>query len=100
MNYHTRLQRGRSRETSERRASTRLADPPEGAELSMSELERPCSLLEELDQRQDEVLAQLEDLNGQIENLLRDCLQFRSEHELVIEEERPANRAFGRTVAA
>ncbi|MCL4207367.1 MAG: hypothetical protein KJ000_33205 [Pirellulaceae bacterium] len=66
----------------------------------MSELERPCSLLEELDQRQDEVLAQLEDLNGQIENLLRDCLQFRSEHELVIEEERPANRAFGRTVAA
>jgi hypothetical protein len=66
----------------------------------MSELEKPCSLLEELDQRQDEVLAQLEDLNGRIENLLKDCLQLRGEQDLAMEDERPAHRPFGRAAAA
>ncbi len=39
--------------------------------------EKQCSLLDELDQRQDEVLAQLDDLNDRIENLLHDFLQTR-----------------------
>ena len=32
------------------------------------------SLLEELDARQDEILAQLEELNARIERVLKDCL--------------------------
>jgi hypothetical protein len=32
------------------------------------------SLLEELDTRQDEILAQLEELNARVERVLRECL--------------------------
>lgn len=32
------------------------------------------SLLEELDSRQDEILAQLEELNARIERVLKECL--------------------------
>jgi hypothetical protein len=35
--------------------------------------------LDELDQRQDEVLAQLDELNTRIENLLQECLANRNE---------------------
>ena len=45
----------------------------------MSEQQKQCSLLDELDQRQDEVLAELDQLNTRIENLLNDCLLTRSE---------------------
>jgi len=38
----------------------------------MPELQNQSSLLEELDQRQDEVLAQLDKLNADIEGLLGD----------------------------
>jgi hypothetical protein len=41
----------------------------------MSELQNQSSLLEELDQRQDEVLAQLDQLNAEIEGLLGDFLR-------------------------
>ena len=45
----------------------------------MSEATKQCSLLDEIDQRQDEVLAQLDQLNTRIENLLRECLISRAE---------------------
>lgn len=45
----------------------------------MSDQQKPCSLLEEIDERQDDVLAQLDELNSRIENLLRECLQNRTE---------------------
>lgn len=45
----------------------------------MPESTRQCSLLDEIDQRQDEVLAQLDELNTRIENLLKDCLISRAE---------------------
>ena len=38
----------------------------------MSDSPKQSSLLEELDQRQDEVLAQLDELNAEIESLLGD----------------------------
>lgn len=38
----------------------------------MSELQSQSTLLEELDQRQDEVIAQLDQLNTEIEGLLND----------------------------
>ena len=40
---------------------------------------KQCCLLDELDQRQDEVLAQLDDLNAQIERLIQECLTSRDE---------------------
>ena len=43
----------------------------------MPDLERKSSLLEELEQRQDEVIAQLDELNSRIESLLNECLQTR-----------------------
>ncbi len=43
----------------------------------MSDKHPPCSLLDELDQRQNEVLQQLEDLDQRVETLLRDCLNRR-----------------------
>ncbi len=43
----------------------------------MPDLESKTSLLDELEQRQDEVLAQLDQLNARIENLLNECLQTR-----------------------
>ena len=43
----------------------------------MSDNDRKSSLLEELEQKQDEVLAQLDQLNAQIERLLDECLQTR-----------------------
>ncbi|MCY2992459.1 MAG: hypothetical protein NTY19_31950 [Planctomycetota bacterium] len=45
----------------------------------MPESTRQCSLLDEIDQRQDEVLAQLDQLNSRIENLLKECLISRAE---------------------
>ena len=45
----------------------------------MSEATRQCSVLDEIDQRQDEVLAQLDELNTRIENLLKECLLSRTE---------------------
>jgi hypothetical protein len=57
----------------------------------MSEPERQCTLIEELDQRQDEVLAELEQLNSRIECLLKDCLQHRADEE-DLEDERPFAR--------
>ena len=45
----------------------------------MSEATRQCSVLDEIDQRQDEVLAQLDELNTRIENLLKECLISRTE---------------------
>lgn len=64
----------------------------------MSEPERKCTLLEELDQRQDEVLAELEELNSRIECLLKDCLQYRSEEDLT--DEKPPARDDARRPAA
>lgn len=43
----------------------------------MNDSSKPSSLLEELDQRQDEVLNQLDELNSRIEALLNDCLHSR-----------------------
>lgn len=43
----------------------------------MADSPRQCSLLEELDARQEEVLAQLDSLNTQIEQLLEECLRSR-----------------------
>ena len=43
----------------------------------MSDHDRKSSLLEELEQRQDEVLLQLDQLNARIESLLDECLQTR-----------------------
>ena len=43
----------------------------------MPDFERKSSLLEELEQRQDDVIAQLDQLNARIENLLNECLQTR-----------------------
>lgn len=43
----------------------------------MPDLESKTSLLDELEQRQDEVLAQLDQLNARIESLLNECLQTR-----------------------
>lgn len=65
----------------------------------MSEPEKQCTLLEELDQRQDEVLAELEDLNNQIECLLKDCLQFRSDQEEIMDHTLPAQDKHHRTAA-
>jgi hypothetical protein len=45
----------------------------------MSESTGQCSLLDEIDQRQDQVLAQLDELNTRIENLLKECLTSRVE---------------------
>lgn len=44
----------------------------------MPDLEHKSSLLDELEQRQDEVLAQLDQLNARIEDLLNECLQTRN----------------------
>lgn len=44
----------------------------------MSEPQRQCTLIEELDQRQEEVLTRLDQLNADIETLLNDWLQARS----------------------
>jgi hypothetical protein len=65
----------------------------------MSEPEKQCTLLEELDQRQDEVLAQLEDLNNQIECLLKNCLQFRSDQEETMDHRLSAQDKQHRTAA-
>jgi len=65
----------------------------------MSESENKCSLLEELDQRQDEVLAQLEELNNQIESLLKDCLQQRSDQIGLMEDLLPTRDRPQRTAA-
>jgi hypothetical protein len=43
----------------------------------MPDLEHKSSLLEELEQRQDDVISQLDQLNARIENLLNECLQTR-----------------------
>jgi len=43
----------------------------------MPDTECKTSLLDELEQRQDEVLAQLDQLNARIEDLLNECLQTR-----------------------
>jgi hypothetical protein len=43
----------------------------------MPDHERKSSLLEELEQRQDVVIAQVDELNSRIENLLNECLQTR-----------------------
>jgi len=43
----------------------------------MPDHERKNSLLEELEQRQDDVIAQLDQLNARIESLLNECLQTR-----------------------
>lgn len=43
----------------------------------MPDIESQTSLLDELEQRQDEVLVQLDQLNARIENLLNECLQTR-----------------------
>jgi len=51
----------------------------------MSEPEKQCSLLDELDRRQNEVLSQLDDLNGRIESLLHDFLQSRHIDEAMLE---------------
>ncbi len=64
----------------------------------MSEPERQSTLLDELDQRQDEVLAELEDLNSRIECLLKDCLQYRAEEDL--QDERLSGRGDARRTAA
>ncbi len=64
----------------------------------MSEPERQSTLLDELDQRQDEVLAELEDLNSRIECLLKDCLQYRAEEDL--QDERLSGRGDARRPAA
>jgi hypothetical protein len=45
----------------------------------MSDAPKQCSLLDELDQRQDEVLARLDDLNAQIERVIQECLARRDE---------------------
>jgi len=45
----------------------------------MSESTRQCSLLDDIDQRQDEVLAQLDELNTRIENILKECLISRTD---------------------
>lgn len=44
----------------------------------MPDLDRKTSLLDELEQRQDEVLTQLDQLNARIEALLNECLQTRN----------------------
>ena len=44
----------------------------------MSELPQETSLLAELDRRQNEVLSQLDELNGKVEHLLQECLAARS----------------------
>ena len=43
----------------------------------MPDPDRKSSLLDELEQRQDEVLSQLDQLNARIEDLLNECLQTR-----------------------
>jgi hypothetical protein len=44
----------------------------------MSELPQESSLLVELDRRQNDVLAQLDELNDKVERLLQECLTARS----------------------
>ncbi len=65
----------------------------------MSEPEKQCTLLEELDQRQDEVLAELEDLNSRIECLLKDCLQHRADEEDLEDEKSSARNEACRPAA-
>lgn len=86
MNYMPTNESSRSR-----KQRNRPKLPTQEALLAMSEPERQSTLLEELDQRQDEVLAELEELNSRIECLLKDCLQHRAEEDL--EDERPAAHA-------
>ncbi len=43
----------------------------------MPDPDRKSSLLDDLEQRQDEVLSQLDQLNARIEDLLNECLQTR-----------------------
>ena len=52
----------------------------------MSDNPRQCSLLDELDQRQNEVLDELDNLNARIEGLLEECLESRKA-ELAAEEQ-------------
>jgi hypothetical protein len=51
--------------------------PTQPQQLPMSQPEQACSLLDELDQRQNEVLRQLEDLDRRVESLLHECLTSR-----------------------
>ncbi len=44
----------------------------------MPDSPKQCTLIEELDQRQEEVLTQLDELNTEIETLLNDCLHARN----------------------
>lgn len=44
----------------------------------MPDSQKQCTLIEELDQRQEEVLTQLDQLNVEIETLLNDCLHARN----------------------
>ena len=44
----------------------------------MPDSQKQCTLIEELDQRQEEVLTQLDQLNAEIETLLNDCLHARN----------------------
>jgi hypothetical protein len=62
-------------------AGTRLPDPPSIARREkhlMPDSQKQCTLIEELDQRQEEVLTQLDQLNAEIETLLNDCLHARN----------------------
>jgi len=59
-------------------AVTASPSRPTHRRLPMPDLERKSSLLEELEQRQDDVIAQLDQLNARIENLLNECLQTRN----------------------
>ncbi len=54
-----------------RRLASSHASPP------MNDQHPPGSLLDELDQRQNEVLQQLDDLDRRLESLLRDCMSRR-----------------------
>lgn len=47
--------------------------------LAMPDSPQKVSLLEELDQRQNEVLDELDKLNEDVENLLNECLRLRNE---------------------
>jgi len=44
----------------------------------MPDSQKQCTLVEELDQRQEEVLTQLDELNLEIETLLSACLHARN----------------------
>lgn len=51
----------------------------------MLEPQKQCSLVDELDQRQNDVLTQLEALNDRVEALVRDCLASRSTEKELLE---------------